>query len=1221
MLYDGIKVQEDGGTAAVQVIRVESETASPSQAMAENPNQHTSPFTVQKPSTLPELVVTPEYNEHNDGVKHFPKLYFTPDLAGQDTASTSPCFAITPVSEISKQRPAYAYNDVHTAVTDAVSCKHYVSKKGAACPVHTTGTKVGQPRALPHNLDPAALASHQLREASKLYQLCCVRNAIRNVRLTKTEMCITDAAGNITASLSKPDMRRIRHLLATPTLQQLDLLSAHADPGVDLQRTCMHAAASAGFVELGRTLLDFWLNTASRKCLPRLCRLHEGIISAAKHHHLIRDDLAVRTLLKEVGLPVKHAFELLDLDGDGDIQWEELVAVTGNNRVVTAVDAEGNTPLHDAAEGGYLDFCAMLIKAGADVDAQNHAGETPLHCAISSKHQEVAAMLVTEGGANVMLCSYIELPASLHSSRRLVGMLVETAEEDPYFRFHKSRGIEWYEAHRRGVVHIRPESIFEHAADSLAGVMATPPWYDMGDSKDWKGTPVAEGREDDLEAGMQHTPMQLIRGTAPVGKPNRGWFGCCSRSKRAKIHKELTPHATPSTYEQRMEAAAADNSDSNASPAASEDSDDLCVCSSPFGDRHSKAGAGQSYPIADIRNWMEELGGDEEPVFFWERPLPSAGKKGGSIPPGLPDGASDGRANCGATVGVKSVTGSGQRPLLVFDRSDSSVNLQEWREKCSEGRALHLLIEHMPEVAALAVDVFRQPMHRCTAIRSTRWFEQTWNQRQYNRMCEAEGGMTDLKNYKQMNSGLGEPNTLRKMDSRRKEKSTLPHCASWVLMFVWSVASAPFRYTANIAGAACRACTEGAYRNEAGAGRMNALLHDEGLGNAVRDPKGIMYKYNFHSVECPDGMSPTLDKIIECECKELLAHKWVEQLLDHKWQKFASTRFNRGLFIYILYFLCFVFDSVLQNGDNWLYGGYFGSSRYGSAAASSSNDSLHGSSYFLSMVGMSNEHGFERLRRVFGGLLFILNSHYTWREQRNVKELGGVGAYLRDGWNLITLSQLLSVWAIFGCRAFGPFRISGGFTWEQILQALCAPQMWVKFLHFARANRVFGPYVRVICKMFRDILTFSVVFILFLLGFAHSLYIMKVGGYNRGLFSASMATFQVGMGEWDYDAIKASGPVAQVLFLGYSWVGTIMLLNMLIAIMGGTYEAIKSSQYEYWQLERAKLIVAMQKGLPDSLYRSRHYTPVLYSLEGDEPIQGIKTCRYRPHQTAIKICR
>jgi hypothetical protein len=51
---------------------------------------------------------------------------------------------------------------------------------------------------------------------------------------------------------------------------------------------------------------------------------------------------------------------------------------------VNAQDAIGNTPLHIAAGAGNHEIVDTLIKAGADVSKQNHNGETPLHIAPST---------------------------------------------------------------------------------------------------------------------------------------------------------------------------------------------------------------------------------------------------------------------------------------------------------------------------------------------------------------------------------------------------------------------------------------------------------------------------------------------------------------------------------------------------------------------------------------------------------------------------------------------------------------------------------------------------------------------------------------------------------------------------------------------------------------------------------------------------------------------
>ena len=42
-------------------------------------------------------------------------------------------------------------------------------------------------------------------------------------------------------------------------------------------------------------------------------------------------------------------------------------------------DADGNTPLHMAAEAGHLEMCELLMDFGARVRAQNSKGATPAH--------------------------------------------------------------------------------------------------------------------------------------------------------------------------------------------------------------------------------------------------------------------------------------------------------------------------------------------------------------------------------------------------------------------------------------------------------------------------------------------------------------------------------------------------------------------------------------------------------------------------------------------------------------------------------------------------------------------------------------------------------------------------------------------------------------------------------------------------------------------------
>ena len=67
------------------------------------------------------------------------------------------------------------------------------------------------------------------------------------------------------------------------------------------------------------------------------------------------------------------------------------------NRGIHSVYGSDNTPLHWAARYGRAAIAAVLIAAGADVNATNTYGETPLHRAAKRDHAPVAATLIAAG--------------------------------------------------------------------------------------------------------------------------------------------------------------------------------------------------------------------------------------------------------------------------------------------------------------------------------------------------------------------------------------------------------------------------------------------------------------------------------------------------------------------------------------------------------------------------------------------------------------------------------------------------------------------------------------------------------------------------------------------------------------------------------------------------------------------------------------------------------
>jgi len=71
-----------------------------------------------------------------------------------------------------------------------------------------------------------------------------------------------------------------------------------------------------------------------------------------------------------------------------------------DNSLIDARDKDGSTPLHCAVWKGHEDVVALLVRAGADVNAHNendHWGTTPLHAAAHANQTAIAQLLIDHG--------------------------------------------------------------------------------------------------------------------------------------------------------------------------------------------------------------------------------------------------------------------------------------------------------------------------------------------------------------------------------------------------------------------------------------------------------------------------------------------------------------------------------------------------------------------------------------------------------------------------------------------------------------------------------------------------------------------------------------------------------------------------------------------------------------------------------------------------------
>ncbi|XP_033098366.1 transient receptor potential cation channel subfamily V member 5-like [Anneissia japonica] len=158
------------------------------------------------------------------------------------------------------------------------------------------------------------------------------------------------------------------------------------------------------------------------------------------------------------------------------------------------------------------------------------------------------------------------------------------------------------------------------------------------------------------------------------------------------------------------------------------------------------------------------------------------------------------------------------------------------------------------------------------------------------------------------------------------------------------------------------------------------------------------------------------------------------------------------------------------------------------------------------------------------------------------------------------------------------------------------------FMFFLRAFPLIGKFVFIFYKMlFGDVLKFLAIYSVFVIGFSQAMHVIfisykaKPGETEYYLLQSITGVFIMSLGEFDdiYNKFNQTNHhiIAKLLFAVYMVLVSLLLINMLIAMMASTFSGIDEAENEY-QRQWAQIVLVMEQSLST---RARRLLQTKYS--------------------------
>ncbi|XP_052822662.1 transient receptor potential cation channel subfamily V member 5 [Octopus bimaculoides] len=165
---------------------------------------------------------------------------------------------------------------------------------------------------------------------------------------------------------------------------------------------------------------------------------------------------------------------------------------------------------------------------------------------------------------------------------------------------------------------------------------------------------------------------------------------------------------------------------------------------------------------------------------------------------------------------------------------------------------------------------------------------------------------------------------------------------------------------------------------------------------------------------------------------------------------------------------------------------------------------------------------------------------------------------------------------------------------EDFLMIIAVPGSWCVLLFFARGMVLTGPFVTMVYKMIiGDVFRFVIIYLIMVGAFAQAFFFLfrDIDDSSITTFRDLVATiinlFQMTLGEFSYDHMNQAhySTLTKLLFIVFMILIPILLLNMLIAMMGNTYQSVINKAEIEWKKQWAKTISVLERSYSEKELR------------------------------------